>query len=74
MNIFSNQALIFLILQYLLHMGLETTAANLREECRACDYPTPEEISGVRRCDITNLLQRFDDEDEAGFLRVKTVK
>lgn len=51
-------------------MGLESTATNLRDECRTCDYPAPEEISGVRRCDITNLLQRFDEEDEAGFLRV----
>ncbi|XP_034253234.1 uncharacterized protein LOC117652437 isoform X2 [Thrips palmi] len=59
-----------LIYEYLLHMGLESTATNLREECRSCDYPAPEEISGVRRCDITNLLQRFDEEDEAGFLRI----
>ncbi|KAE8750390.1 hypothetical protein FOCC_FOCC002948 [Frankliniella occidentalis] len=59
-----------LIYEYLLHMGLENTASNLKEECRICDYPIPEEICGVRRCDISNLLQRFDEEDEAGFLKI----
>ncbi|KAJ1531627.1 hypothetical protein ONE63_000299 [Megalurothrips usitatus] len=58
-----------LIYEYLLHMGLESTASILKEECKNCDYPVPEEICGVRRCDISSLLQRFDDEDEAGLLR-----
>ena len=54
-------------------MGLESTAACLKEECGTCHYPIPEEISGVKRGDINNLLQRFDEEDETGFLKVKSM-
>lgn len=61
----------FFSCQYLLHMGLESTAACLKEECKTCNYPVPEEICGVQRSNINHLLQCFDEEDEARFFQVK---